>query len=191
MEGVAIIEIEQRKQIPRWVLMVGGILAAMLGGILLWAPAKTQANTWTLLVIILGLYWLATGILEIVSIFQNRKQWGWRVFTGIISILAGGYIIVYPAAAAIVLPQVIVLVLGIWGIVQGIIFLTMAFAGGGLGAGILGGLGLILGIVLVVNFTSPSVGRTLIWVSGALALAGGIFMIVQSLRSREPLYSGT
>lgn len=190
VEGVGIIEIEQKRQIPKWVLMVGGIMAVILGGILLWAPAKTRAETWIVLVVILGAYWLVTGILELVSIFQNQRQWGWKLFTGIISILAGGYILVYPSASAVALPQIIVLVLGIWGIIQGIIFLALAFGGGGWGSGILGGLALFLGIVLVVNFTNPGVGLTLIWIAGALALAGGIFMIVQSVRSREPLYSG-
>jgi uncharacterized membrane protein HdeD (DUF308 family) len=142
-----------------------------------------------LLVVILGAYWLVTGILELISIFQSRRQWGWKMFVGIVSILAGGYILVYPAAAAIALPQIIVLVLGIWGIIQGIIFIMMAFAGGGLGAGIIGALALFLGIVLVINYTNPGVGLTLIWVAGALALAGGIFMIIQAFRSREPLMS--
>lgn len=190
VEGVGIIEIEQKRQIPKGVLMAGGVIAVILGGILLWAPAKTQANTWMLLVVILGAYWLVTGMLEIVSIFQNQRYWGWKLFAGALSVLVGGYILVYPVAAAVALPQIIVLALGIWGIIQGIIFLALSFGGGGWGAAILGGLALILGIVLVVHFTSPGAGLILIWIAGALAFVGGLIMIFQSLRSRGPLYAG-
>ena len=39
----------------------------------------------------------------------------------------------YPVAAAIALPQVFLLVLGIWALIEGIILLILAFKGGGWG----------------------------------------------------------
>ncbi len=174
--------------VPRWFLLVGGILAVILGGILLWAPAKTRADAWLLLVVILGVYWLFTGILEIVSLVQDRRQWGWRLFTGAISILAGGYILLYPVAAAVALPRIIVLVLGIWGIIHGIILISTAFRGGGWGAAILGILLFFLGIILVLHYSTPGIGVILIWTAGAIAFVGGIIMIIQSFRQRSPLY---
>jgi uncharacterized membrane protein HdeD (DUF308 family) len=66
-----------------------GIVAIILGGILIWSPAKTQQNTWILLVIVLGLYWLINGVLTFARLAQNQKNWGWRVLSGTLSIFAG------------------------------------------------------------------------------------------------------
>src|SRR3954453_22401113 len=81
---------------PWWLTLIQGISAFILGAILLWAPAKDKADTWMLLVTFLGIYWLVLGVLDIVRIFQDSTGWGWKLFMGIISILAGGYILAYP-----------------------------------------------------------------------------------------------
>jgi hypothetical protein len=78
------------------------------------------------------------GVLELVYMFIDHTAWGWKLFIGVVSIIAGGSILMYPVAAAIALPQVFLLVLGIWALVEGIILLTLAFKGGGWGAGVLG-----------------------------------------------------
>jgi len=70
--------------------------------------------------------------------FVDHTAWGWKLFIGIISILAGGTILAYPVAAALALPQVLVVGAGLLGIMEGIILLVMAFKGGGWSAGILG-----------------------------------------------------
>src|SRR3954467_12075302 len=95
---------------PWWVGLIMGIVAVVIGAVLLWAPAKTQVNTYLILVSLLGLYWLIDGIIDIVRIFSDRTGWGWRLFMGIIGILAGGWILIYPRAAALELPQIFVLV---------------------------------------------------------------------------------
>jgi uncharacterized membrane protein HdeD (DUF308 family) len=128
----------QIPQRPWWVGLIMGIVAVVIGAVLLWAPAKTQANTYLLLVTLLGFYWLVDGIIDIVRIFSDRTGWGWRLFMGIIGIMAGGWILMYPRAAALELPQIFVLVLGLWGIMHGILLIFMAFRGAGWAAGILG-----------------------------------------------------
>jgi uncharacterized membrane protein HdeD (DUF308 family) len=67
----------------------------------------------------------------------------------------------------------------------GIILLIMAFQGGGWGAGILGVLGIIFGIVLMVNYTSPGMGLAMLWTGAVFALIGGVVMVVQSFRQRS------
>ena len=79
-----------------------------------------------ILVTFLGIYWLVEGIFDIVSMFIDHTMWGWKLFIGIISIIAGGTILMYPIAAAIALPKIFVLVLGIWGMMYGVILLVMA-----------------------------------------------------------------
>jgi uncharacterized membrane protein HdeD (DUF308 family) len=99
--------------------------------------------------------------------------------------LAGSYIIMYPIATGLVLPKTFVLVLGIWGLMEGLILLIMAFNGGGWGAGILGALAIIFGIALVVNYSTPGMGLSFLWVASIFAVVGGVVMIVQAFRERS------
>jgi uncharacterized membrane protein HdeD (DUF308 family) len=142
-------------------------------------------ETWLLLVELLGLYWLIYGVIEIVHMFTDHRGWGWKLFIGIISIIAGGYILMYPKASALVLPQIFVLVLGIWGLIQGITLLIVAFRGGGWGAGILGVLGIIFGLILIGNYSVPGMGLTFIWVAAIFGLIGGVVLVIQAFRQRS------
>ena len=117
----------QTKQRPWWLTLMTGILLVIVGAILLWSPAKAKVDTYMVLVAVLGIFWLVQGILDIVSIFIDYSMWGWKLFIGIISIAAGGYILAYPVAAALVLPQIFALIMGIWGLMYGITLLIMAF----------------------------------------------------------------
>jgi uncharacterized membrane protein HdeD (DUF308 family) len=175
----------QSKQRPWWLTLIGGILAVIVGAVLLWSPAKTKVETYQLLVAILGVYWLVEGIFDIVSIFIDHSAWGWKLFIGIVSIIAGSAILMYPIAAALTLPKICVLVLGSGGLMYGIILLIMAFQGGAWGAGILGVLSIIFGIALMVNYTSPGMGLAMLWTVAVFAFFGGIVMIVQSFRTRS------
>jgi uncharacterized membrane protein HdeD (DUF308 family) len=91
----------------------------------------------------------------------------------------------YPLASALVLPKIFVLVLGIWGLMEGTVMLIMAFKGGGWAAGILGVLGIILGLVLIFNYSSPGMGLSMIWAAAVMGVIGGIALIVQAFRQRS------
>lgn len=175
----------ETKQRPWWLTLIAGVLAVIVGAILLWAPAKTKVETYTLLVAILGVYWLVEGIFDLISIFVDHSMWGWKLFIGIISIIAGGAILMYPIAAALTLPKIFVLVLGVWGLIYGVTLLFMAFRGGGWGAGILGVLGIIFGIALMINYTVPGMGLAMLWMVAIFGVIGGILMIFQAFRQRS------
>lgn len=170
---------------PWWLVLIDGIALAVIGGVLVFGSTTTQITTWLILVQLLGIWWLIRGILDIVSMFIDHSAWGWKLFMGAVSIIAGGYILMYPIAAAIALPKIFVLVLGIWGLVQGIVMLMLAFRGGGWGAGILGALAILFGLILIANYSDIGVGVSFIWVTAFFALIGGILMIVQSFRQRS------
>jgi uncharacterized membrane protein HdeD (DUF308 family) len=174
----------ETKPRPWWAPLIMGIAALVIGAILLWAPAKTKVETYTLLVALLGLWWLVSGVLDIVYIFFDKTAWGWKLFMGIVGILAGGAILVYPIAAALTLPRVFTLVLGIWGLFYGMILLINAFRGAGWGAGLLGVLGLIFGGILIANYTTPGMGLSFLWAAAVMAVIGGIALIVQAFRMR-------
>ena len=174
------------QQRPWWVLLIEGILATIVGAILLFAGAtSTKVEVYLVLVVLLGLYWFFRGIMDLVSMFVDHTAWGWKLFMGIIGILAGGYILVHPGLSAAVLPQVFVLVLGIWGLLQGIIMLIMAFQGGGWGAAILGILGILFGLLLISEYGKLFTGLAMIWTAAVFAFIGGIVMIVRAFMQRK------
>jgi uncharacterized membrane protein HdeD (DUF308 family) len=175
----------QTKQRPWWLVLITGIAAVIVGAILLWAPAKTKVETYQVLVAMLGIYWLVVGIFDIIAIFIDHSMWGWKLFIGVVSILAGAAILAYPVSAGIQLPKIFALVLGIWGMMYGIILLVMAFQGGGWGAGIMGALGIVFGIALMVNYYVLGMGLAMIWSAAVFGVIGGIAMIFQAFRQKS------
>jgi uncharacterized membrane protein HdeD (DUF308 family) len=172
-------------QRPWWLTLINGILALVIGAILLWAPAKTKVDVYMFLVFFLGFYWLFRGIMEIIYMFVDKTAWGWKLFVGLISIIAGGYILMYPVASGLALPQVFVLVLGIWGLMEGIVMLILAFGGGGWSAGILGALGILLGFALIGMYGKLGSGIAMVWAAAVMGVIGGIVLIVQAFRQRS------
>ncbi len=171
----------ETKQMPWWVGLMGGILNIVVGILLLTAPAKTVY----LLVVAFGIYWIISGIFMLVGMFVDHSAWGWKLFMGVISILAGVVILRYPLISALTIPSILILLLGIQGVIVGIISLIMAFKGGGWGAGILGALSIFFGVILMANYTSPGMVVTFIWVAAIFALIGGIAQIFQAFRQKS------
>ena len=170
----------ETKQYPWWLLLMGGIFNIIIGILLLTNPAKTAlAMAW-----VLGLFWLIQGRFVLVGMFLDHTAWGWKLFMGILGILAGIAVMRHPVASAVTIPMILVLMLGIQGLIVGAISLVMAFKGGGWGAGILGGLSIIFGLILVLNFANLGTVAVFIWVVAILALAGGIVQIIQAFRQR-------
>jgi uncharacterized membrane protein HdeD (DUF308 family) len=100
----------------------------------------------------------------------------------IISVIAGSYILMYPIASALALPRIFVLVLGFWGLMNGVVLLIMAFRGAGWGAGILGVLEIVFGVLLVANYAALGMGLTFLWTAAWFGVIGGIVLIVQAFR---------
>jgi len=171
----------ETEQYPWWLLLMGGILNIIIGILLLVNPAKTTiAFAW-----VLGLYWLVQGILILVAMFLDHTAWGWKLFMGILGILAGIVVMRHPIATAVVIPSIFILLLGIQGLIVGIISLVLAFKGGGWGAGIVGGLSILFGVLLIANFANLGTIVALIWIVAILSLVGGIVEIIQAFRQRQ------
>ncbi len=60
--------------------------------------------------------------------------------------------------------------------------LIAAFQGGGWGAGIMGGISIVIGILLLGNIWAAAL--VLPWVIGIFAIVGGIFAIIMAFRMR-------
>ena len=171
----------ETKQSPWWLHLMTGIFNLIIGFLLLTAPAKTAIT----LVVALGIYWVVNGIFVLVGMFVDRSAWGWKLFVGIISIMAGMSILRYPLISTLTLPQIIVLIAGIQSLIAGIVMVILAFQGGGWGAGILGALGIVFGAILIANWASFGLVAALIWVTAIFALVGGIGQIAQAFMQRS------
>jgi uncharacterized membrane protein HdeD (DUF308 family) len=167
---------EENKIIPWWLVLIQGISALIIGIFLLTAPLATTF----FLVQFLGVYWLVSGIFQIVAIFVDQTAWGWKLFAGILGVLAGFAVINHPLLAPFLVTNVLVIILGIQGIIVGIIGLVQAFQGAGWGAGIMGGLSILFGILLLASPFAAALA--LPWVFGVFAVVGGIAGIIAAFR---------
>lgn len=163
---------------PWWLILIEGIALILVGLMLLAEPGMSAV----VLVQVLGIYWFITGIVRIVSIFIDSTQWGWKLFAGILAIIAGLIVIRHPLWSTAVLADTVIIVLGITGIVIGAISLYQAFKGAGWGTGVLGVISILLGLVLLANawVLKFSLPVTL----GVLAIVGGIAAIFGAFRAR-------
>jgi uncharacterized membrane protein HdeD (DUF308 family) len=170
----------ETNQAPWWVTLMGGLLSIVIGLLLLTSPAKTVVT----LVIALGFYWIITGIFTLVAMFVDHSAWGWKLFMGLLSIIAGVIILRYPLISVLTIPTFLILMIGIQGLITGIIGLVLAFKGAGWGAGILSAISIFFGLVLILNFTSPALILSLVWVTAVIAVVGGIFEIALAFKQR-------
>jgi uncharacterized membrane protein HdeD (DUF308 family) len=134
---------------------------------------------------VLGLYWLIQGIFTLVGMFLDHSAWGWKLFTGILSIIAGILVMRHPIASTLVLPNIAVLLLGIQGLIVGIVMIVMAFRGGGWGMGILGAVSIVFGIILILVYGELGTAAVFIWVVGIFAVVGGIVQAFQAFMQRR------
>ena len=174
---------QQQKAIPWWLVLVEGIAAILLGLMFLAWPAKTSLVVAPLI----GLYWMFDGIFAIVSIFIDHTGWGWKLFIGIIGIIAGWFLFTSPVVGAFTLAVSLIWILGFMGIFSGIGKLIQAFQGGGWGAGLLGALMIFLGILILNSaFTTPLLSAAVVpWVVGIGMIFFGIAAVVLAFRIKK------
>jgi uncharacterized membrane protein HdeD (DUF308 family) len=172
------IEKNEKMGTPWWLVLLEGIALIIIGLLLLTSPKATLA----VLVQLLGLYWLIKGVFNIISIFIDSSMWGWKLFVGILGIIAGIIVLQHPLWSAILVPTVAIIILGIEGIIIGIVEIIEAFRGAGWGVGLLGVLSIIFGIILLLN---PVIGAAALpYVLGIFGVVGGIFAIILAFRTR-------
>lgn len=176
-----------------WWLVLLRAIAAILLGILLFA------NPGALLMVIMiyiGVYWLIDGIFTVIASLRGRKNlehWGWAIFTGIISILAGLAVLSQPVLSALLTTTFFAYLVGFLAIVSGISSLVSGFRlhkASGEWSMIIGGLmSLLFGLLLVFNPLFSSF--VLLSMAGIFALIGGIILLLFAIRMRSAVKAGT
>lgn len=102
--------------------LINGILAAVVGGLLMSRPAVGAG----VLTLILALMLLATGISRILfSASERFPRWGWSFASGILAVVLGGLVLAqFPTSAFWFLGLVVAVEL----LSRGTIWITLAFA---------------------------------------------------------------
>lgn len=172
-------KLEKSINMPWWLLLIDGIALIVLGILLFINPSMTSK----ILVTFLGIYWFVAGILKIIHIFMDRTLWGWKLFAGVLGILAGLLILGNVALSTILTGATLVILLGFLGLFFGTAEIIQAFQGGGWGSAILGAVSILFGILLLLNAWVTTLALPAIL--GTLSVIGGIAAIAFAFQIRK------
>ena len=162
-----------------WLFLLQGFAGIILGLMLVTQPGATIVALTTFL----GFYWLITGLLGLVQVFVDRSTpWIWSLLSGLVGILAGLFVLRHPLVAALTVPTVIVIILGIQGLAMGVLQIIGGFKGGGIGPFILGGINVLVGILLLGSPIAAALAVPIVF--GVLLLIQGAGLIVLAFRAR-------
>jgi uncharacterized membrane protein HdeD (DUF308 family) len=164
---------------PWWLLLVWGILALLIGCMFLSTPGLTTV----LFITLLGAYWLVSGLFALGSLAVDRTNAGWKLFLGIINILAGILILLYPLYSTVFVLSFFVIFIGFWACFIGVAHLYQGFAAKDGGNGVLGAISLIFGILLLID---PFIVAALLpFIAGGFAIIAGLASIALSLTAKK------
>ena len=162
-----------------WLFLLQGIVAIILGLMLITAPGATLV----VMVTFLGFYWLIEGILALVHIFVDRSvPWVWSLLIGIVGIAAGLLVVRHPLLAALTVPTVLVIILGVQGLIMGVFEIIAGLTGGGIGSFTLGVINLLIGALLLSSPATAALAVPLVF--GVILLVEGVGLIIWAFRSR-------
>jgi uncharacterized membrane protein HdeD (DUF308 family) len=105
----------------RVLLALLGILSVIVG---LWA-VRHVLLTLLALTVFLGIYWVVSGTIEIFTMLSHRdvRDRGWSILMGVLSVLAGIIVLIWPGASLVTLA----VILGIWLVIFGVMEIMAAF----------------------------------------------------------------
>jgi len=100
---------------------LSGGLALIVGLLILRDPLQSVL----VLGMILGVFWVIAGVIDVIGAFISppASGRGWEIFGGVVSVLAGGFLLVYTDLSL----KLLVVFVGIWLIVAGILAVVAAF----------------------------------------------------------------
>jgi uncharacterized membrane protein HdeD (DUF308 family) len=162
-----------------WVFLLQGFAGIILGLMLLTEPGATIVALTT----VLGFYWLIMGLLALVQVFVDRSTpWIWSLLTGVVGVLAGLFVLRHPIIAALTVPTVLVIILGVQGLVMGVLQIIGGFQGGGIGSLILGTINVLVGLLLLGSPVAAALAVPFVF--GVLLLVQGVGLIILAFRVR-------
>ena len=163
-----------------WVFLLQGFAGVILGLMLVTQPGATILALTTFL----GFYWLITGLLAFVQVFVDRSTPRiWSLLSGVVGVLAGLFVLRHPLVAALTVPTVVVLILGVQGLVMGALQIIAGLKGGGIGPLILGAINGLVGLLLLGSPIAAALAVPVVF--GALLLIQGAGLVILAFRVRR------
>jgi len=169
-----------------WLVLLRGIAAVLLGILLF----TNSAAVLSVIIVFLGIYWVLDGIITLMASIIGRNEhsnWGWGIFVGIISILAGLAVLSQPVLTALFTASFIISLVGIMIVISGISSIVTGFRlrkTSGEWMMILGGaLSLIFGLLLLMNPLFSAM--VFVYIIAAFSIFGGIVLIVISFQVKK------
>lgn len=172
-------ELTFERKFTNAVFLLGGIVSLVFGILLL---TRTE-GTIEVIMLLLGLWWLIQGLFNILSIFIDRSQWGWKLAGGIFGVVAGLLVLNFPLVGGAIYFSLMVILLGVLGLLFGVAAIIAAFQGGGWGAGIFGIVSGLIGLLLI--FYSLLTVKILIWIFAILLIIQGVLALIASFMYKE------
>jgi len=190
MSNDDVIEVSKFIKSVRWLVLLRGVFAVILGVLaFVWPVATAVAFVW-----VFAIYAIVDGVVNIVQAVSTRKTdptWGWLLTIGVVGLIAGIVVMIFPAAAGALALLVLLWIVAIWAIVSGIFGIPAAASIASGGAKVLGivfsVLSILFGILLaILLFTTPQSALIgLIYGLGAYAVLAGIVLVVIAFQARS------
>ncbi|RXP53461.1 hypothetical protein EC396_10205 [Lutibacter sp. HS1-25] len=170
-------------------IFLKGIVLLIVGLILVIFPQSTLS----MLMVLIGIYWLVDGIATIVRAINRKESMSsWGVISGIIGVVAGSVVLSKPYLTAVFTASFFMWFIGISALVYGFsgLFSGLKFPKGTIGkqSMIYGGLfSIIFGIALI---SSPYFSAlTVVYLIGFVAIIGGLAILFLANSIRKKLHS--
>ena len=168
-----------------WMPLMRGILLVVVGILMFTQPGTTLLS----LLWFMGIYWIVDGVFSLIEGVRGHPEKSriWMFISGIVSILAGIFILGNPLVAGLISGSFLTYLIGFTVIISG---LMMIFAGREKdGARQWSVWGLIMGILYVLFglfvITHPLVTlASLVWIFSIWAIVAGVVAVVMAFRLR-------
>ena len=163
-----------------WVLVLRGSVAILFGALTILAPGISLLT----LAVLWGAFALVDGLFNLILAARGARagrRWGWLLFQGIVSVVAGSLTFVWPGIAVLVLLTLI----AIWAMLTGVAEIAVAIR---LrreihGEWLLATSGLVSIVLGVLLLSFPGSGALAVaWMIGVYAMVFGALLIGLGLR---------
>ena len=161
------------------VFLLGGIISLVFGILLL---TRTE-GTIEVIMLLVGLWWLIEGLFNLLAIFIDKSQWGWKLIRGILGVIAGLLVLNFPVVGGAIYFSVRVIIMGVIGVLFGVLGIVAAFQGGGWKAALFGVVSGIIGLLLIFN---SLIGvKILLWIFAILLIIQGAIALIASFLLKD------
>jgi uncharacterized membrane protein HdeD (DUF308 family) len=170
-----------------WLFFVWGIAAIIFGALLFVRPIVSTSA----LVIVIAVFWLVGGVVDVVSVFVRRTPlWGWRLAGGILSVLVALYVFANPMLGAVTAVSLLYLLIALAALVNGLIGL---FAAGerAVSRVALSILQIVFAILMLVGYFDLLNLVVLVQAIGLLCIGGGIVSAFAAFHFRSSATAAT